>query len=133
MSRSHGRSDDPLTYDIIGCAMSVHKKLGPGLSEAAYQEAMLRSLQRKGLSVIQQPRLTIPFDGKVLSKTFRPDFVIDNEVVVEIKAVATILRLHEAQLLTYMRLSQLPLGLLINFNVVVLTHGIKRLIMTKAP
>jgi GxxExxY protein len=113
--------------------MSVHKKLGAGLSEGAYEEALLRAFKSKGLSVEHQPRLTIPFEGKLLSKTFRPDFVIANEVVVEIKAVSALSQLHQAQLLTYMRLANLPLGSLINFNVMVLTHGIKRLIMTKAP
>ena len=131
MQTGYSRDDDPLTYDIIGCAIAVHKQLGPGLREAAYEEPFLLKLRDSGLYVRRQPKVRIPFEGRLLNKIFVPDFVIEEEVVVELKSVETLLPLHDAQLLTYMRLAEIPLGLLINFNVVRLTDGIKRLIMTK--
>ncbi|HEX6575095.1 MAG TPA: GxxExxY protein, partial [Gemmatimonadaceae bacterium] len=87
----------------------------------------------RGFGVRRQPRLRVPFEGKLLNKTFVPDYLIENEVVVEIKAVQTILPLHEAQVITYMKLAEHPLGLLINFNVIRLVDGVRRFINTQSP
>ena len=131
--RKHGEADDPLTYRIIGCAIRVHRELGPGLLESAYEECMKVELERDGLSFRCHPRIAIPYQGRVLDREFRPDFVINDEVVIELKSVVNFLPVHQAQMLTYMKLSRIERGLLINFNVAVLVKGIKRLILTEAP
>ena len=134
MSRTrYGAGDDPLTYAIIGCAIKVHKKLGPGLLETPYDDGMQIELSKAGLAFRHQPSVRIPYEGKLLPRSFRPDFVIEEQVVVELKSVKDFLPVHEAQLLTYMRLSAVQRGLLINFNVSLLVRGIKRLILTEAP
>ncbi len=131
--RPYNADDDPLTYQIIGCAMRVHKQLGPGLMESAYEECLERELVKSRLTVQRQPRIGISYEGSILDKEYRPDFIVNGEVVVELKSVAAFLPVHQAQLLTYLKLSQIERGLLINFNVALLKTGIKRLIMTKAP
>jgi GxxExxY protein len=125
-----GREDHPLTYDIIGSAIAVHKQLGPGLRESVYEEPFYLKLKEKGLHIRRQPRIRVPFEGRLLNKTFVPDFLVADEVVVEIKSVETIPLLHETQLRTYMKLGEYPLGLLINFNVIRLVDGVRRLINT---
>ena len=130
---NHGEADDPLTYRIIGCAIRVHRELGPGLLESVYEEGMKVELGRDGLAFRSHPRIAIPYEGKILDREFRPDFVVNDEVIVELKSVATFLPVHQAQMLTYMKLSRIERGLLINFNVAVLVRGIKRLILTEAP
>jgi len=125
--------NNQLTYQIIGCAIAVHKDLGPGLVEGMYEEAFYRKLIDAGLRVKKQPTIRVAFEGELLRRSFRPDFLVADKVVVEIKSVASVLPIHQAQLLTYMKLAKVPLGLIINFNVILLTKGVKRLIMTKAP
>ena len=133
MRRKYGAEDDPLTYGIIGCAIQVHKRFGPGLREDVYDDCMCRALRNASLQFIRQPRIKIPFEGEVLNRYYQPDFVVENQVVLEVKSIKNFLPVHDAQILTYMRLADIPKGLLINFNVAVLVHGIRRLIMTKAP
>jgi GxxExxY protein len=123
--------EDPLTYRIIGCALAVHRELGPGLLESVYEECLARQLERGGLQFTRQPALGVSYNGNLLSRTFRPDFVIEREVVLEVKAVTRILPVHQAQALTYMKLAHKERGLIINFNVEFLTHGIKRLILSR--
>jgi GxxExxY protein len=130
---NYGVEDDPLTYAIIGCALRVHRAFGPGLLESAYEEGLVREFAQAGLSFRKHPTLRISYAGEVIDRTYRPDFVIENEVVVEVKSIAKFLPVHEAQVLTYMRLSELERGLLLNFNVALLKDGIRRLIMTRAP
>jgi GxxExxY protein len=132
-SKTYTASDDPLTYAIIGCAMRVHRELGPGLLESAYEECLSRSMSKSGLSIERQPRVKISYEGTILHREYRPDFVVQDEVVVEVKSVGGFLPVHQAQLLTYMKLAEIESGLLINFNVALLKDGIKRMIMTKAP
>ena len=132
-AKTHTASDDPLTYAIIGCAMRVHRELGPGLLESAYEECLNKEMSKSGLSVERQPRIKISYEGSMLNREYRPDFLIQAEVVVEVKSVSGFLPVHQAQLLTYMKLAGIERGLLINFNVALLKNGIKRLIMTKAP
>ena len=132
-SKKAAASDDPLTYAIIGCAMHVHRELGPGLLESTYEECLNIEMCKSGLSFERQPRIKISYEGTVLNRHYRPDFLIQGEVVVEVKSVASILPVHQAQLLTYMKLAQIERGLMLNFNVALLKDGVKRLIMTKAP
>jgi len=117
---------DPLTQQIIGCAMSVHRTLGPGLVEATYERAFGIELGDMGLTFTRQLRVPIYYKGHVIGE-YHPDLVIENKVVVEIKSVDRLIGLHQAQLLAYMRILSLPVGLLLNFNGEVLRTGIRRL------
>ena len=112
---------------IIGAAIEVHKELGPGLLESVYEMCLMEELSRRGLMVQNQVELPIIYKGIALpNKSFRLDLLVENHVVVELKSVEQLLPVHEVQLLTYLRLSRKKLGLLINFNVPVLTKGVKR-------
>ena len=98
--------------------------------ESVYDDCFNAELKSGGFAIRRQPRVNVGYDGTVLDRTFRPDYVINNEVVVEIKSVAQILPVHHAQLLTYMKLAEIERGLIINFNVAVLASGVKRLILS---
>ena len=112
---------------IIGAAIEVHRQLGPGLLESAYESCLERELTVRGLGVERQRIVPVTYRGLRVPRAYRMDFVVNRLVVVEIKAVDRVLQSHEAQLLSYLRLSNLKLGLLINFHVGLLKHGIKRL------
>src|SRR6476619_3237191 len=100
MRRKYGAEDDPLTYSIIGCAIQVHKRFGPGLREDVYDDCMCRALRNASLQFIRQPRIKIPFEGEVLNRYYQPDFVIENQVVVEVKSIKNFLQIHDAQIIT---------------------------------
>ena len=131
--RKYGEEDDPLTYRIIDCAIRVHKRFGAGMREETYDDSMSLALRNSKLRFTRQPRIRVPVEGEVLDRYYRPDFVIENQVVLEVKSIKNFLPVHDAQILTYMRLAQIPKGLLINFNVALLIHGIRRFILTMAP
>jgi GxxExxY protein len=120
--------DQNATERILGAAIEVHRALGPGLLESAYQECLSRELTLRGVPFLQQLALPVVYKGVRVDCSYRIDFLID-EVVVEIKSVAAIEPIHEAQVLTYMKLGQWKLGLLINFNVPLLVRGVRRLIL----
>ncbi len=111
--------------------MVVHRSLGPGLLESVYEECLNRELKAAGFQLARQPTLQVAYDGSLLQRNFRPDFVINGEVVVEVKAVTHLLPVHQAQLLTYLKLSRIERGLIINFNCAQLITGVKRLILTR--
>jgi GxxExxY protein len=111
---------------IVNAAFIVHKELGPGLLESVYEICLFEELQNLGLQVETQVKLPVVFKGKTLTKEFIIDMLVEKSVVVELKAVETLLPVHEVQLLTYMKLSNLKLGYLINFNVSLIKEGIKR-------
>jgi GxxExxY protein len=119
---------DPLTREVIGAAIEVHREMGPGLLESVYQQCMEIELELRGLPGRAQARLPLVYKGKVLDDPFVTDFYLPDRLVVELKAVEKVLPVHEAQLLTYLRLSKTRVGLLLNFNVPVLKDGIKRLV-----
>jgi GxxExxY protein len=112
---------------IIGAAVEVHRQLGPGLLESAYESCLERELTVRGLGVERQRIVPVTYRGLRVPRAYRMDFVVNRLVAVEIKAVDRVLQIHEAQLLSHLRLSNLKLGLLINFRVGLLKHGIKRL------
>ena len=114
--------------EIIDAAIKVHSALGPGLLESAYKKCLEHELRKRGLNVVSELPLPIVYDGVQLDVGYRIDHLVENSVVVEVKAVERLLPIHEAQLLTYLRLSRCQLGLLINFNVEVLRLGIKRMV-----
>ncbi len=115
-----------VTDRIIKCAIEVHKELGPGLMESVYEVCMRRMLFKEGLQVRSQVLIPVHFQGEKLDKEFMIDLLVEEEVVVELKSVEQILPVHEAQLLTYLKLAEKKLGLLINFNVVLLKEGLRR-------
>ena len=118
-----------LTRAIIGAAIEVHRSLGPGLLESAYEECLCRELELQGIAFERQKPLPLEYKGLKLECGYRVDLVVDGTVVVEIKSVEALLPIHEAQLLTYMKLGGWKVGLLINFNVPVLRQGIRRLVL----
>jgi GxxExxY protein len=113
---------------IISSAMHVHSVLGPGLLESAYQGCLAHELRKRGFEVATQVGLPVVFDGEKIELGYRIDLVVENLVIVEIKSVDTIHPVHQAQLLSYMRLSGIGVGLLINFYVTHLRDGIKRMV-----
>ena len=118
-----------LTKEIISAAIEVHRALGPGLLESAYEECLCRELNLRGIPFERQVPLPVEFKGVRLECGYRLDLLVDKRVVVEIKTVESLLPIHEAQLLTYLKLGGWKVGLLINFNVSVLKNGIRRRVL----
>lgn len=121
--------DDPLSYQIIGACIAVSKGLGVGLLESVYVRCLQYELQKRGLSAAHQVLLPFIYDGRPFDAAFKIDLIVEQAVIVEVKAVTAILPVHEAQLLTYMRLSGIHKGLLINFYAYPFTKGIKRMVL----
>jgi GxxExxY protein len=118
-----------LTGEIIGAAIEVHRHLGPGLLESAYQQCLAKELELRGIPYQSEWPLPLEYKGLRVNCGYRVDFLVANSVVIETKAVEAIAPVHEAQLLTYMRLGGWKVGLLINFNVLVLKTGIRRKVL----
>jgi GxxExxY protein len=112
---------------IIACAVTVHSTLGPGLLESTYEARLIYEIQKKGISVAQQVGLPVVYEGQRLEVGYRIDLLVDNLVIVEIKAIEALAPIHRAQLLSYLKLSGKPLGLLLNFNVPLMKDGIVRM------
>ncbi len=121
--------DEELTRRIIGAAIEVHRALGPGLLESAYEVCLQHELVRAGLAVLRQVELPIRYEDVMLDAGYRLDLLVEDRVVIELKAVEKVLPIHEAQLITYLKLSGHPIGLLINFNVTKLVDGVTRRVM----
>jgi GxxExxY protein len=121
--------EEALTREIIGAAIEVHRELGPGLLESAYRSCLARELSLRGLPFEQEKPLPVEYKGVRLECGYRLDFVVDGKVVVELKAVDEIHPVHEAQLLTYLKLTGCRVGLLLNLNVPVLRDGITRRVL----
>ena len=117
---------DPLTNKIIGCAIEVHRELGPGLLESIYQQCLAHEMSLNGLQFKQEHPLPVHYKGIQLDSGYRIDLLVEDEVIVELKCVEKILTIHQAQILTYMKLAKASTGLLINFNVELLKNGLKR-------
>lgn len=117
-----------ITEKIIGACIEVHKEMGPGLLESAYEECLCHELGLQNISFERQKSVPVLYKGVRLDPAFRLDVFVENSVVVEIKSVENILDVHEAQLLTYLKLTKMRVGLLINFNVPLLKTGIKRFV-----
>jgi GxxExxY protein len=115
-----------ITHQIIKCAIEVHKNLGPGLMESVYDVCLFKELESIGLDVERQKLLPVTYKGEILHKDFVIDQLVENEIILELKSIDGILPVHDAQLLTYLKLDDKKLGLLINFNVPVLKDGIRR-------
>ncbi|MCK4655012.1 MAG: GxxExxY protein [Candidatus Cloacimonetes bacterium] len=111
---------------IVDAAFQVHKELGPGLLESAYEACLVSELIERGLRVERQKTLPIFYNGKKLDAGYRLDLLVKNEIIIELKAIEKFLPIHDAQLISYLKLSKKKLGFLINFNVTLIKNGIKR-------
>ena len=120
---------DPLTEKVIGLAIAVHRELGPGLLESAYEECLCYELMDRGIAFTRQVPLAVNYKGVRLDCGYRIDLIVDRTLLLEIKAVEKLLPIHDAQILTYLRLSRIRVGLLMNFNTVVLRDGIRRIVL----
>ena len=121
-------TENEISNKIIGCAIDVHKQLGPGLLESAYQECLFYELQQAGLKVEKEKPMPIVYKEVKLDHGYRIDLLVEEKVVIEIKTVETLNDVHTAQVLTYLRLGNYKLGLLLNFQVSMLKNGMKRII-----
>jgi GxxExxY protein len=120
--------DNQLSGEVIGAAIEVHRELGPGLLESIYREALATELTARGFVVHREVEVPIRYKGKILTNSLRLDMLVNELMVVEVKSIERIIAVHEAQLLSYLRLSHRRLGLLINFNSPVLTRSIRRIV-----
>jgi len=118
-----------LSDAIIGCALTVHKELGPGLLETTYETCLAHELSLNNLKFERQKSLPVKYRGTVIDCGYRIDLLVENQAILELKSVEKLLPIHEAQLLTYLKLSGARMGLLINFNVKLLKHGIRRMVL----
>ena len=121
--------EQELTEHIIGALIDVHRALGPGLLESAYQACLAREFSLRELPFEQEKPLPVEYKGVLLDCGYRLDFIVAGKVIVELKAVDVLQPVHEAQLLTYLRLTGRKVGLLVNFNVPILRRGIKRMVL----
>jgi GxxExxY protein len=118
-----------LTRPILTCALAVHRALGPGLLETAYRNALVREIELQGMSAEQEIAIPFNYRGAVLDCAYRADIIVEHKVLLELKTVERLLPIHQAQVLTYLRLSSIRIGLLMNFNALNLRHGLRRLII----
>ncbi|SRR5579883_2039469 len=123
------RATEESARSVIDSAMAIHRALGPGLLESAYEVCLVYELERRGRTVVRQTALPVVYETIKLEAGYRIDLLVDNAVIVEVKSIEALAPIHEAQLLTYLRLSGRRLGFLINFNVVLLKQGVKRMIL----
>lgn len=119
---------DDVTGCVINAALRVHRAVGPGLLESAYQTALRHALERDGLRVEGEVPLDLSFEGTTIPSVYRMDLVVERTVLIEVKSVAALMPLHGKQVLTYLRLSGLTVGLLINFNVPLMKDGVRRIV-----
>ena len=123
-----GRQENEISGKIIGAAIEVHKKLGPGLLESAYEECLCRELHLRGIEFERQVPLPLNYKGIDLDCSYRLDLLVEDKVIVELKSIEGLEPIHEAQMLTYLKLRNAWLGLIINFNVIMLKDGVRRLV-----
>lgn len=121
-------TENEISSKIIGAAIEVHRQLGPGLLESTYETCLAYELKKQNLHVLQQLALPVVYKDVKLNAGYRIDLLVENKVIIEIKSVDALADIHTAQILTYLKLKDLKLGLLINFNEVVLKNGIKRVL-----
>ena len=118
-----------LTGIIIDAGLKVHRALGPGLLESAYEHCLGYELEKRGIAVQRQVGLPVVYDGLTINPGYRVDILVEGSVIIEVKAVEELTRLHQSQLLTYLKLSGCHVGLLLNFNVALFKNGLKRMVL----
>ena len=121
-------TENELSKVVFDCALKVHQALGPGLLESAYEECLFHELKKNGLDVQKQKALPLVYEEVKLDVGYRIDIIVENKLIIEVKSVETLNDVHFAQLLTYLKLTNYKLGLLINFNVSLIKNGIKRIV-----
>lgn len=119
---------NPISDGVIGAAIEVHRHLGPGLLESSYQACLCRELELRGIAYHSQVTVPLEYKGQPIAKGYVIDLLVEDSLIVEIKSVDKLLPIHSAQLMTYLRLQRVSSGLLLNFNVVILPHGIRRIL-----
>jgi GxxExxY protein len=120
---------DKLSQKVIGCAIEVHRHLGPGLLESTYEQCLARELKLEEVPFKMQHALPVEYKGIKLDCGYRIDLLVNDAIIIELKSVEKLLPIHEAQLLTYMKLADIPIGFLMNFNVKFMKQGIKRMVL----
>lgn len=120
---------EDLTSKVIGCAVEVHRQLGPGMLESTYEQCLSHEFVLNRITFKRQFSLPVHYKGVQLDCGYRLDFMVEDKLIIELKAVEAILPIHKAQLLSYLRISKLSVGLLINFNVILLKDGITRMVL----
>ncbi|HBR69692.1 MAG TPA: GxxExxY protein [Rhodospirillaceae bacterium] len=118
-----------ITGEIVDASLKVHRKMGPGLYEKVYEDCLAYELEKRNFKFIRQHSITVEYEELIISNAFKVDLLVEDKVIVELKSTEKILPIHEAQILTYMRLSNTKTGLLINFNVGLIKDGIKRFVI----
>ena len=119
---------EEIAHQAIDCGFHIHKKLGPGLLESVYEAVLAASLERNGLRVVRQKPIAIQFEGLTILDGFRADLIVDDRLIIEVKSVERTAPVHAKQLLTYLRLTEQPLGLLMNFGCATFREGVKRVV-----
>jgi GxxExxY protein len=120
---------EAVAKDVVDAAIKVHRALGPGLLESAYQQCHVYELRQRGRKVLTEVTLPLTYEGQKIDAGYRIDVWVDNLVIVENKTVETLLPIHEAQLMTYLKLSECKIGFLLNWNVTLMKYGVKRVVM----
>jgi len=121
-------NENELSNKIIGRAIAIHKSLGPGLLESAYKECLCYELRKAGFHIVKEKPVPLIYEGIILDCGYRIDILVENKVVIEIKSIDLLTQVHLAQILTYLRIGHYKLGLLMNFNVILLRDGIRRVV-----
>jgi len=121
--------DNKISGEIVDSCLKIHRALGPGLLEKVYEECLFYELNQRGISYQKQKTLPVCYEKLIVENAFRLDLLVKDRIIVELKRIELVLPIHEAQILTYMKLTKIPLGLLINFNVPLIKDGIKRFVL----
>ena len=129
IKRTNDTELEEITSEVIDCIFKVHKTLGPGLLESAYESCLMYEIKKRGLKAIKQKQLPLIYDGIKLDDGYRIDILVEDKLIIEIKASESLTDVHLAQVITYLKLSKNKLGLLVNFNVTLIKNGIKRVVV----
>jgi len=121
-------TENELAREVVDCCFHIHRTLGPGLFESVYEEVLAYELAKRGVGVTRQVEIPIQWDDILLGTGFRADIVVESKLIIELKSIEKLLPVHQKQLLTYLRLSDMKLGLLINFNEPLIKNGIQRIV-----
>ena len=129
MLREFEKPENPLSHAIIGASIEVHKQLGPGLLEKAYEACLAHELAARKIQFIRQVPIPVTYKGQTLDCGFRADMIVEGKVLIEVKAVAAVVEIHKAQALTYLKLTGLRLCLILNFNALLMRNGTERVVL----
>lgn len=120
--------ENKITGALMDCFVKVHSQIGPGLLEGIYQECLCYELKKRGLSFEREKIIPLKYDGEILNSGLRLDLIVENKIILELKSIEKLLPIHDAQIISYLRLADMPIGFLINFNVPLIKQGVKRFV-----